>query len=562
MTKHDIAIFGSGSLGTGLAAQAYLAGFNTSLVGRASWINAIRNHGLNLEGKVKTHITENESFKLFSEKEAVNLNLKNDGLIVIGTKTPDVIQVINDYFPIVYNENSRQNILMIQNGLNPEENVKELFKNKYSNIKDHLVGGIVMGIGSRGNDLSNPTLSYGVKSIILGTWDEYTRETQGAISKVMSDLFYIPNCSESILMAQQDEYKRHRYVKAMMNSANVISAVFGAKVGEIADNPFLWESAKRKISEATKLANKEGIDLETSQILKQTFTVYDTIVRKHYASMCQDISNAIDNPGKKLITEIDDLDLAFAKKGQDFEIETPFNSHYGHMMRELTETYNKIVSENPEKAKKFIGDLVEANRHLIDISGMNGMNPLLVRNDTHLPSKVYDNLQETKQKYAQTEEYKEKYAITTEQEKQPIRILMVDDEESIVKSIPKLLKILYKGDETFRKNYNLEFYTASSGQEGIDKVAELGGVECIIADVKMDDIDGVEMSQKIEAEGHKIKVVFYSGYQEEKLRHATRRVKGKVDLISKEYGASELYDAVKIAILQGEIERRKSNYFS
>ncbi len=93
-----------------------------------------------------------------------------------------------------------------------------------------------------------------------------------------------------------------------------------------------------------------------------------------------------------------------------------------------------------------------------------------------------------------------------------IRILVVDDDRRMVKTICDILKV--KGYET------VEAYT---GEEAIDKTRS-DGPDCVLMDIRMPGINGVEALKKIKEFSPDVPVVLMSAYATESLADEGRQL--------------------------------------
>jgi CheY-like chemotaxis protein len=66
------------------------------------------------------------------------------------------------------------------------------------------------------------------------------------------------------------------------------------------------------------------------------------------------------------------------------------------------------------------------------------------------------------------------------------RILVVDDEENIRKSLKMILE--YEG---------YEFFEAATGEDGLEMLRETVGVDLVLLDIKMPGKDGIEVLTEI-----------------------------------------------------------------
>jgi len=107
------------------------------------------------------------------------------------------------------------------------------------------------------------------------------------------------------------------------------------------------------------------------------------------------------------------------------------------------------------------------------------------------------------------------------------RILIVDDDNSVRKMTSKYLKIL-----------GYDIITASDGREGLD-LFKKGGIDLVLADLIMENMDGEEMYHEIRKVDPRAKVFIMSGYQkDERVRHLLEN--GAIGFISKPFKLQEL----------------------
>lgn len=108
-------------------------------------------------------------------------------------------------------------------------------------------------------------------------------------------------------------------------------------------------------------------------------------------------------------------------------------------------------------------------------------------------------------------------------------ILVVEDEKDIIEYIEDVLSPL-----------GYKVISASSGREALDKLKEFKGeVHLLLTDVVLPDKSGPEIAKTLASEIHGIKVMFMSGYPEEKL-HVSEIIEGGVNFISKPFSPSAL----------------------
>jgi len=89
--------------------------------------------------------------------------------------------------------------------------------------------------------------------------------------------------------------------------------------------------------------------------------------------------------------------------------------------------------------------------------------------------------------------------------KEELRILIVDDDRRMVKTLLDILKV---------KGYEAE--AAYSGPEALEKVGE-GDFGCVLSDIKMPEVNGVELYRAIKARQPDMAVVLMTAYSTDKL---------------------------------------------
>ena len=110
-------------------------------------------------------------------------------------------------------------------------------------------------------------------------------------------------------------------------------------------------------------------------------------------------------------------------------------------------------------------------------------------------------------------------------------VLVVDDENVVCNSCKKILT---------QKGYNVD--TALSGTEALSKVKE-NGFDVVIADWKMEGMDGIEVAERIRKENPKIAVIMITGYPSVESSIRAMRT-GISDYVPKPFTPEELSDAM------------------
>ncbi len=112
------------------------------------------------------------------------------------------------------------------------------------------------------------------------------------------------------------------------------------------------------------------------------------------------------------------------------------------------------------------------------------------------------------------------------------KILVIDDEEIVRMSCERALQV-----EGFQTG------VASSGSEGLEML-EKDPYDLVLLDVKMPDMDGIEVLGKIKSSWPHIKVIMISGYSTVDTAVEALR-SGAVNFIQKPFDPDTLFSAIK-----------------
>ena len=115
---------------------------------------------------------------------------------------------------------------------------------------------------------------------------------------------------------------------------------------------------------------------------------------------------------------------------------------------------------------------------------------------------------------------------------------VVDDDEMLRESLPDLLR-----------EVGFEARAFSSGQEFLSS-KYVDETRCLILDVAMPGMSGIELQQELKRRGQAIPIIFITGQKDEGIRKQAFR-QGAVRFLYKPFSDSALLDAVNVA-LSGE----------
>ncbi len=116
-------------------------------------------------------------------------------------------------------------------------------------------------------------------------------------------------------------------------------------------------------------------------------------------------------------------------------------------------------------------------------------------------------------------------------------VFVVDDDEQARKSVCALVRSLGLRAEAF-----------SSGEEFLARYTP-GGPGCLVTDIRMTGMSGLDLQERLAAEGVRLPVIVLTAYP--RTRSTVRAMKGgAVTLLEKPYDEEELRDAVRKALAQ------------
>jgi two-component system NtrC family sensor kinase len=124
------------------------------------------------------------------------------------------------------------------------------------------------------------------------------------------------------------------------------------------------------------------------------------------------------------------------------------------------------------------------------------------------------------------------------------RLLVIDDEEEIVKRLKDFLD---------KEGYEVAY--AINGKEGLN-IVENSKVDVIITDIRMDDMDGIEVLRRAKRLYRDIEGIVVTGFKEQELAIRSLRA-GAIDYITKPVNLDELLFAVRRAVERINLNRNR-----
>jgi DNA-binding NtrC family response regulator len=110
---------------------------------------------------------------------------------------------------------------------------------------------------------------------------------------------------------------------------------------------------------------------------------------------------------------------------------------------------------------------------------------------------------------------------------QPLHIMVVDDEPIVGKRLKPALE---------KSGYRVEFYEDGSG--ALKRLAEQS-FDIVVTDVRMEDVDGIQVLEQVMARSGRTKVIIITGYATVEIAREAL-AKGAFDFIAKPFKPNDL----------------------
>lgn len=120
-------------------------------------------------------------------------------------------------------------------------------------------------------------------------------------------------------------------------------------------------------------------------------------------------------------------------------------------------------------------------------------------------------------------------------EKKPKVVAIVDDDESIRNALVGLMKATGFSARAF-----------ASAEEFLNS-PERENTACLIADIRMPGMSGLELQAKLNSNYHRIPIIFITAHGDEKMRMQALRA-GAVEFLTKPFDDETLIDSVRAAL--------------
>ena len=114
-------------------------------------------------------------------------------------------------------------------------------------------------------------------------------------------------------------------------------------------------------------------------------------------------------------------------------------------------------------------------------------------------------------------------------------VFIVDDDESVCRALKRLMK-----------SVGLDVRVFTSAKDFLDQGCQ-NVPGCLILDVRMPGIDGLELQEKLRASGSQMPIIFITAHEDDKARERATRM-GAVAFIQKPFEDQVLLDAIYSAL--------------
>ncbi|MDA8137777.1 MAG: response regulator [Desulfobacteraceae bacterium] len=121
--------------------------------------------------------------------------------------------------------------------------------------------------------------------------------------------------------------------------------------------------------------------------------------------------------------------------------------------------------------------------------------------------------------------------------KRPIRLLLIDDEKGFVATLAKRLA-----------KRNIQATQAYNGREGIQALRK-GDFDVALLDLKMEDMDGLEVLKMIKIMAPQLPVIMLSGHASDESAHDGIKA-GAFEYLTKPYDLKDLLAIIQRAVRQ------------
>jgi 2-dehydropantoate 2-reductase len=298
-----ILIAGAGALGSVFGGLLRQRGHDVTLLGRAEHVEAIRRHGLHIDGIWGEHRAEG----LACASEGSQLQGPFDAALVC-VKSYDTGAVADAIAPLLAADAV---VLSLQNGLGNVEALEERFGAGRVLGARVIFGATLLAPG-------RARVTVYAEPVLVGPWSAGADDPRHAAARDWAARF----AACGIPSEATDRLPAALWAKVFYNAAlNPLGALLGVHYGALPERPEVRAAMDRVIDEAFAVAVAEGVALPWADADAYRAVFYDRLVpstRDHRSSMLQDLER-----GRP--TEVDAINGAIWHRAAARSMSTPYN---------------------------------------------------------------------------------------------------------------------------------------------------------------------------------------------------------------------------------------------
>jgi 2-dehydropantoate 2-reductase len=314
-----ILVMGAGAVGSVFGGLLAESGQAVSLIGRESYMQAVRDNGLRISGIWGEHLIRN----IRTYTSAKEIDKADFDVILLTTKSFDTEAAVKEVLPLV---GPKTLIVSLQNGIGNIETITSLAG------KEHTLGGRVI---------------FGIEFVAPGHFKVTVIADKVLLGTVSKDVpkERIVELAATITRAgvptdTTDDINKFVWLKVLYNCClNAPTALLDTIYGKLGEFEPTREIMSAVISEVLAVAKSRGIDMGFPTVAAYEEVFYGKLLPPtyaHHSSTLQDLKS-----GKK--TEIEALNGAIVRLGKEKGVPAPVNWTLTQLIHAREE-----LNKNPE----------------------------------------------------------------------------------------------------------------------------------------------------------------------------------------------------------------------
>ena len=311
-----VAVVGAGAVGGYFGGLLARAGAPVVMIGRQSFVDAVRNSGLFLD---TVQFRERVQVEASADLNAA----RGAELVLFCVKTTDNVSTARALAPLVAPQAA---VLSLQNGV---DNAEQIHDAAGLNVISAVVY-VAASVPEPGH-----MKHVGRGDLVIGPECEKTKRIAELFSRA------------SIPCRVTDNIQGELWTKLIWNSAlNAISALGNARYGQVAESAEARELVQTVVNEVLAVAHAAGVvmpNVKTPEDGMAGAMKIATQMSDAFSSTAQDIHR-----GKR--TEIDSLNGYVARRGQELGVPTPANFALYAMVKLLEQTLAHTAPDPPSNS--------------------------------------------------------------------------------------------------------------------------------------------------------------------------------------------------------------------